>query len=74
MRCKGGNHGSHQKLNNSEWAKGANTKLKVVQPLIICYNNVFLFWLGPLLHGDMVVPIWHTMAKTAKFGQNGPHS
>ena len=31
-------------------------------------------WLGRLPHGDMVVPIWYTMAKTAKFGQNGPHS
>ena len=30
------------------------------------------FWLGPLLHGDMVVPIWHTMAKTAKFGKKWP--
>ena len=30
--------------------------------------------LGPLPHGDMAVPTWHTMAKTAKFGRNGPHS
>ena len=32
------------------------------------------FSLGPLPHGDMAVPIWHTMAKKAKFGRNGPHS
>ena len=39
MRYKGGDHGSHQKLNNSGWAGGANTKLKGVQSLVICYNN-----------------------------------
>ena len=49
-------------------------KLNGGQPLVICYNNCPFFWLGPLLHGDMVVPIRHTMAKTVKFGQNGPHS
>ena len=32
------------------------------------------YWLDAVPHGDMVIPIWHTMAKTAKFGQNGPHS
>ena len=31
-------------------------------------------WLDRVPHGDMVIQIWHTMAKTAKFGQNGPHS
>ena len=31
-------------------------------------------WLDPVPHGDMVVPIWHTMAKTGKFGENGPHT
>ena len=30
--------------------------------------------LDHLPHGCMVVPIWHTMAETAKFGRNGPHS
>ena len=29
-------------------------------------------WLDPVPHGDMVIPIWHTMAKTAKYGQNPP--
>ena len=33
-----------------------------------------LFWLGPLPHGDMAVPIWHTMVKTGTFGHNSPHS
>ena len=73
LRCKGGDHGSHQKLNNSGWARGANTKLNGVQPLVICYKNC-PSWLGPLPHGDIAVLIWHTMAKTAQFGQNGPHS
>ena len=35
MRCKAGDHGSHQKLNHSKWARGANTKLNGVQPLVI---------------------------------------
>ena len=39
MRCRGGDDGLDQKLNNSEWAGGANTKLKVVQPLNICYKD-----------------------------------
>ena len=40
------------------------------------YATIFAlpFCLDPVPHGDMVIPIWHTMAKTAKFGQNGPHS
>ena len=45
------------------WANG-------VQPLVICYNIRPSY----VPHGDMVIPIWHTMAKTAKFGQSGPHS
>ena len=40
------------------------------------YATIFAFssWLDSVPHGDTVVPIWYTMAKTAKFGQNGPHS
>ena len=40
------------------------------------YATIFAlhFWLDPVPHGDMVIPILHTMAKTAKFGENGPHS
>ena len=43
MRCKGGDHGSHQKLHHSGSAGGANKKLNGVQSLVICYNNcIFL--------------------------------
>ena len=45
----------------------------VFNPLSYATIIVLSFWLGPLPHGDMVVPVWHTMAKTAKFGQNGPY-
>ena len=47
---------------------------KVFNPLSYATIIAPLSWLGPLPHADMVVPIWHTIAKTAKFGQNGPHS
>ena len=42
----------------------------------LSYATIFAFpsWLDPVPLGDMVVPIWVTMAKTGKFGQNGPHS
>ena len=35
---------------------------------------VLSFWLDTLPQGDMVFTTWPKMAKTAKFGRNGPHS
>ena len=32
------------------------------------------FWLGPLLHGDMMFQTWPKMSKIAENGRNGPHS
>ena len=49
-------------------------KPRALDPYSFATEIALHFGIGPLPHGDMVFPAWRKMAKTAKIGQNGPHS
>ena len=47
---------------------------RAIDPWLCSTKNKPSLWLGPLPHGDMVLPTWPKMAKAAKIGRSGPHS
>ena len=55
---------------SSCYVKGGTPNSRRYLPTYLALSS----WLDLVPHRDMVVPIWHTMAKTGKFEQNGPHS
>ena len=74
MRCKGGIVDRTKSWITPDEPEEQIRNSRAFKPwsyATICDHSI---WLDRVPHGDMVIPIWHRMAKTAQFGQSGPHS